>query len=82
MENPILEYKKELIEWIKTLDDVELLSKLFELKESDQSVHLVSEPLLEYNVKDDFEERWAKGIPHEEMKRRTMEFINSLPWKK
>lgn len=82
MENTILTYKKELIEWIKTLDDLEVLSRLIELKENDISVSKVCEPQMEYAVKDDFEERFANGIPHKEMKRRTLEYIENLPWKR
>jgi len=66
MENPIIIYKKELIEWIKNLDDLEVLSHLIELKDGDISVSKVCEPQAEYAVKDDFEERFAKGLTLEE----------------
>ena len=82
MENPIFEIKKELIEWIKNLDELEMMQELLDLKNSENSVSIVSDLKKEYAVKDDFDERFAKGIPHKEMKRRTLKYIESLPWKK
>jgi len=81
MENPILEAKKELIQWIKEMDELDDIAELLEIKNRKTSVHQVAESQAEYAVKDDFDERFAKGIPHDEMKRRTFAFIESLPWK-
>ncbi|MBD3904409.1 hypothetical protein NAL32_20885 [Chryseobacterium sp. Ch-15] len=81
MENPILEAKKELIQWIKEMDELEDIAELLELKEQKTSGNKVAEAQSEYIIKDDFDERFAKGIPHEEMKKRTFAFIESLPWK-
>lgn len=81
MENPILEAKKELIQWIKEMDELEDIAELLEIKNRKTSVHQVAESQAEYAVKDDFDERFARGIPHDEMKRRTFAFIESLPWK-
>ncbi|MGC4129910.1 MAG: hypothetical protein QM564_10275 [Bergeyella sp.] len=81
MGNPILAYKKELIEWIKNLDDLQVLSDLVEMKEGKFSVSKVSEPQAEYAVKDDFDVQFAKGLTLEESRKRTKEFIRSLPWK-
>lgn len=82
MENPILEYKKELIHWVNNLDDLDVLSQLIELKNKDESIPLVSESISEYAMKDDFDERFAKGLTMEESRRRTREFISNLPWEK
>ena len=82
MESPILVYKNELIEWIKNIDDLEVLSRLIELKDNENKDFKISDPKIEYQVKDDFEERFSRGIQHNEMKRRTFEYIKSLPWKK
>ena len=82
MENPMIEIKQELIEWVKNIDDLETLSELMKLKEMYALIPLVAESQTEYLVKDDFDERFEKGIPHKEMKRRTLKYIESLPWKK
>lgn len=82
MENPIHEAKKELIQWIKEMNDPEDLAELLEIKNKKTAVDKVAEHQAEYAVKDDFDERFAKGIPHDEMRRRTREFIKNLPWKK
>lgn len=82
MENPILEAKKELIQWIKEMDELEDIIELLEIKNRKKSVYQVAEPQTKYAVKDDFDERFAKGLTSEESRRRTREFIERLPWKK
>ena len=82
MENPILKAKKELIHWVNNLDDLDVLSELLELKEKEKSIPLVSDTQAEYVVKDDFDERFAKGLTLEESKKRTFDFIESLAWNK
>lgn len=82
MENPILEAKKELIQWIKEMDELEDIVELLKIKNRKKSVYQVAEPQTEYAVKDDFDERLAKGLTSEESRRRTREFIERLPWKK
>lgn len=81
MENPIFEAKKELILWIKDMNELEEISELMEIKDRMTSNTVVAETQEEYFVKDDFDERFAKGISHTEMKRRTIEHIRNLPWK-
>lgn len=81
MENPILEAKKNLIQWISNLDDLEALSELMEVKTKHRSADVFADAQTEYEIKDDFDERFAKGISHQEMKRRTIEHIRNLPWK-
>ena len=127
MGNLILENKRELINWVNHLDDLDILSELIEIKNKDKSIPLdseftpensnkvdfdeqfaagmtsdellenitahlesissdesssvVSDIQSEYVVKDGFDERFAKGISSQEMRRRTIEYIRSLPWK-
>ncbi|MFC6268565.1 hypothetical protein [Frigoriflavimonas asaccharolytica] len=82
MKNPILEYRKELINWVNNLDDLEILSELLALKGKDKSIPLVSEPQEEYAVADDFDERFAKGMTGEEFREKIIEHIDSLPWER
>lgn len=82
MENPILEAKKELIQWIKEMDELEDIVELLEIKNRKKSVYQVAEPQTEYAVKDGFDERFAKGLTSEESRRKTREFIERLPCKK
>lgn len=82
MENPILQSKRELIHWINTLDDIEVIEELLELKEKRATAETFSEPQTEYLVKDDFDERFAKGLNSVESRKRTREFISKLSWKK
>lgn len=81
MEDPIVEAKKELINWIREMDDLDKIQELLDLKNSENQNAKVAETQAEYAIKDDFDERFAKGISHQEMKRRTIEHIRSLPWK-
>mgnify|MGYP003615108244 CR=1 FL=1 len=82
MENPIIEIKQELIEWVKNTDDLETIQAILDLKNSQEPSCVVSDIQSEYAVKDDFEERFAKGLTLEESKKRTFDFIENLPWKK
>ena len=82
MENPIIEIKQELIEWVKNTDDLETIQAILDLKNSQEPSCVVSDIQSEYAVKDDFEERFAKGLTLEESKKRTIDFIENFPWKK
>jgi hypothetical protein len=82
MENPIIEIKQELIEWVENIDDLETIQAILDLKNSQEPSCVVSDIQSEYAVKDDFEERFAKGLTLEESKKRTFDFIENLPWKK
>ncbi|CAD7813783.1 hypothetical protein CHRY9390_02710 [Chryseobacterium aquaeductus] len=82
MENPITEAKKELIQWIKEMDELEDIAEVMELKDRMNSNGKVAETQSEYVVKDDFDERFAKGLTSAESRKRTREFIEKLPWKK
>lgn len=81
MENPILQSKKELIHWMNTLDDLEVIAELLDLKEKRATAETFSEPQTEYLVKDDFDERFAKGMSGEELMKRVYAHIETLPWK-
>lgn len=78
MKNPIFEAKKELIEWVKNLDELETIQQLLNLKNGKNSNFAVNESEVEYAVKDDFDERFAKGMSSEnartESKRRVREW--------
>jgi hypothetical protein len=67
LSNEIEIQKQELINWIATINDFSVLEDLIELKRRDT-----------FN----FEEEFKKGITGEELKRRTTEFLKTLPWKK
>ncbi|MBU4538266.1 MAG: hypothetical protein L6264_10460 [Weeksellaceae bacterium] len=79
MHEKSLHQKQEILNWLLSLEDEVMISKIDEFRKEMLSHHIVSESQTEFNVKDDFDERFAKGIPHEEMKKRTAEYINSLP---
>ena len=82
MENPILDAKRELIQWIKEMDELEDIAELLEIKNKMVSSGVVADSQAEYAVKDDFDERFAKGLTSEQSRKRTREFIEKLPWKK
>lgn len=82
MKNPIIEAKKDLVDWIYNLDDLDVLSDLMTFKEKSSHTDVISEPQTDYEVKDDFDERFKKGYTLEESKARTKKFIASLPWEK
>lgn len=73
--------KRQLIAWVNSIEDIDVIQKLLDLKARCAVSDSVNESKAEYLIKDDFEERWAKGISHDEMKRRTLEYISNLPWK-
>jgi hypothetical protein len=59
--------KSELIKWINSIEDVAILEKL-EVIKSETSF--------------DFEKEWARGISVEDARKKSKEFIKTLPWKK
>lgn len=60
--------KKEIIDWILSLENKEVLNDVYELKKQKTSFN--------------FEAEFAKGITSDELKAKTTEFLRSLPWKK
>ncbi|MGA9212575.1 hypothetical protein [Kaistella sp.] len=81
MENPIVEIKKELIEWIKYLDDLETMQELLDLKKLQKPASLLSDAASEYTEKDDFEERVAKGLTSENARKESKKRIRKW-WQK
>lgn len=59
--------KSELIKWINSIEDVTILKELERIK---------SETTF------DFEKEWSKGVSLDEARKKTKDFIKSLPWKK
>lgn len=59
--------KDNLIKWIQTVEDATILSKLESIK-SEESF--------------DFEKEWARSISIDEARKKSKEFIETLPWKK
>jgi hypothetical protein len=59
--------KKEIIDWILAIEDQEVLNEIEMLKTQSRF---------------DFDEEFKKGLTVEEFRKRTTEFIKSLPWKK
>ena len=59
--------KKDIIEWISTLEDEKLLMEIANMKR---------------NATFNFEEEFKKGITGEELKKRLSERLRTLPWKK
>lgn len=58
--------KKEIIEWILSIDNQEILNKIESLKP---------------RKKFDFDEEFKRGISGEELKNRTTSFLKTIPWK-
>ena len=79
MENPILEYKKELIHWVNNLDDLDVLSELIELKNKDESIPL---GLGKDLVNDDFDEQFAAGMTSGELLENIAAHIESVDCEK
>ena len=68
--------KKEILDWIENLENEDVIKKLLDIKyDVENSVY---EARAEYTVKDDFEERWEKGLTpiqaRDETKRRIREW--------
>ena len=59
--------KENLIKWILTIEDSQILNKLESVKSE---------------VTFDFEKEWERSIPIEEARKKSKDFIKSLPWKK
>ncbi|MGB1315390.1 MAG: hypothetical protein ACPG4Y_05180 [Chitinophagales bacterium] len=64
----ILEQKKEIIDWILSLENKEILNDIYKFKTQTATFN--------------FEEEFEKGITSDELKEKTTEFLKSLPWKR
>ena len=82
MTDKISHKKNELLQWLLSLEDEFVINQLVEFQKNNSIKTTVNEPQAKYEIIDDFEEKFANGIPHEEMKRRTLEYIHNLPWEK
>ena len=67
MENSIIEIKKEVIGWVRNLDDLEMLQKILDLKNNNESASLISDINSQTIVKDDFDEQFAAGMSSDEL---------------
>jgi len=59
--------KKDLIKWIHSIEDSDVLKKLESIKSEETF---------------DFDKEWERGISIEEARNKSKEFIKSLPWEK
>jgi|GEM_PF-3080588 len=82
MDENLANEKLDILKWIEDLQDENIIEDLLKLKKWSEEKTSVNESKKEYTVTNDFEERWSKGIPHDEMKNRSREFIRNLPWEK
>ena len=64
----VLEQKKEIVDWILSLENKEVLNDIYRFKKQTTTF--------------DFDKEFAKGITSEELKEKTTEFLKSLPWDK
>ena len=67
MENSIVDNKHDLIEWIKNLDDLSVVQKLLDLKNSIKSSTFISDISSEPILKNDFDEQFAAGMTSDEL---------------
>ena len=63
----IVAEKEILIQWIKAIDNPEIISKIKDIKKEEDF---------------DFEKEWERSISGEELKKRTKNFIKTLSWEK
>ena len=61
--------KKDIIKWINSIDNPVIQDQNKKIQKSD-------------TVPFDFEKEWENGITIEEARKKTSEFIKSLPWEK
>ncbi|WP_396192576.1 hypothetical protein [Flavobacterium sp.] len=59
--------KDNLIKWIQTIEDATILKKIESIKSEETF---------------DFEKEWARSVSLEEARKKSKEFIKTLPWKK
>ncbi|WP_396165340.1 hypothetical protein [Flavobacterium sp.] len=59
--------KKDLIKWIHSIEDSNVLKKLESIKSEETF---------------DFDKEWERSISGDELRERTKKHLNSLPWKK
>lgn len=77
MGNPMIEKKKELIEWINHLKDLVLIQQMVDLKNS-QASSLISDINSETIIENDFDEQFAAGMTSDELLENIAEHIESI----
>lgn len=60
--------KKEIIKWINSLDNPAVIEQIKRIKRKETAPF-------------DFEEEWKRGVTIDEARKKTSDFIKSLPWK-
>ncbi len=60
--------KKEIIQWINSLDNPVVIKQIKWLKKRDTEFF-------------DFETEWEQGVSIDQARKKTADFIKSLPWK-
>ncbi len=71
-------YSDAFISQLDELSRILFIKKYFSFIEN---VDFYIDKIYESALKDDFDKRFAKGLILEESKKRTYNFIRSLPWK-
>lgn len=61
--------KEEIIKWINSLDNPVVIEQIKNIKSRDTASF-------------DFEKEWENSVPIKEARKKTADFIKSLPWKK
>ena len=64
----VLDQKKEIIEWIKSLENEEIENDIYKFKIQQTTF--------------DFDEEFSKAITSDQLKEQTTEYLKTLPWKK
>ncbi len=59
--------KNEIIKWIHSLENPAVVEEINKIRNRNSF---------------DFEKEWERGIPLEELRKRTKDYLKSLPWKK
>lgn len=64
----VVEQKKEIIDWILSLENKEIVNDIYKFKNQQTTF--------------DFDREFAIAITSDELKEQTTEYLKSLPWKK
>jgi hypothetical protein len=78
MENSMREIKNELIDWIENTVDVEVLQKISNLKNQNDSSSLILNINSETLLKEDFDEQFAAGMSADELMENIAAHIESI----
>lgn len=78
MGNPMIEKKKELIEWINKLEDLVLIQKMLDLKNSAETSSLIADINSETIIENDFDEQFAAGMTSDELMENIAAHLESI----